>query len=169
MEDSKLPKKPRVTPTLVKLTDSGRTIITSGQFHLPSVASYVLEQSLPRKHLPHGKWLSVGEIAALKGGGGSIQAKKQARKMLPRLSAHLLDEHSRVLLYEYDGRRVDRIKVFNPDTAGAVERQEAEHKLDQMRDRQDLSIARYTKARAIINADFGERRSDDEPKASVSA
>ena len=74
--------------------------------------------------------------------------------MIPKLAAHLLGlNNSRVLIYEYDGRRISRnVKVYDPATASEDERQEAHHKLNQMRERRDLSVERYEPANIIVGA-----------------
>lgn len=140
--------KSRAKPTLVQI--GNRTIISSGQYHIPTVADYLLPRSLPHKGAPRGRWIGMGEIASLRGTGADPTAKKRARKILPKLSAHLLDECSRVLIYEYEGRRVSRVKVYDPTSATEDERQEAIYKLDQMKNRADLSIDRYEKAFSLI-------------------
>lgn len=142
-------RKPRAKPTLVKV--GNKFVISSGQYHIPTVANYVLPRSLPGKFHPKGRWMSVGEMAALRGAGADPTAKKKARRMLPRLAAYLLDECSRVLIYDYEGPRIARIKVYDPDTASDDERREARDKLEQMKNRADLSADRYEKASALVN------------------
>lgn len=163
-------KKRRAKPTLVKI--GNRTVISSGQYHLPTVADYILPRSLPSKGFPKGRWLSLAEMAALKGSGADPTAKKQARRMIPGLAAYLLDNHNRVLIYEYEGRRISRVKVYDPESSTEDERQEARHKLDRMKDRRDLDVQRYERARVIMgdslldNVAFPQKGSGGESEAS---
>ena len=141
-------RKTRAKPTLVQI--GNRTVISSGQYHIPTVADYILPRSLPHKGCPKGRWLSLGEIASLRGAGADPTAKKKARKIMCRLSAYLLDECSRVLIYEYEDRRISRVKVYDQASATEDEHQEAVHRLDQMKDRADLSAERYQKALSVM-------------------
>lgn len=135
-----VPARQRSKPTLVQV---GNRIVTSdGRFHVSLVAEYLLSRG-------RAEWVKVPDLAKVFAGGATIDGKKRVRKNMFHVLTALLS-HGEFLVYEtVSNGRINAVKLL--DVKSEQECQAARHQVERMRQRHQLSTAKYERALQVID------------------
>ena len=124
---------------------NNRQVTSHGMFNADLMANYVNENG-------RDDWLPIGELARVAYGQNVKSSQARTRKALPKLFRALFDR-SELLLYKHDSRtnghnRIEAVKIF--DNTLASDRQAAEEKLKQIRQRKNLTAEQYARIRRMV-------------------
>lgn len=131
----------RSKPHLVQV--GNRYLSSDSKWHPELASDYVLANG-------RGRWLPVAELARTFFGANIPTTKKKVRRRLPPLIARLIDRRNVLLIQEEDAktRRVTAVKVFDPRSE--QDRQGLMYRVERMRQRKELTAARYDKVLLIV-------------------
>jgi len=129
----------RRRPSLV--TVGNRMVSSDGRFHPDLAANYVTERG-------HQHWVQVTELAKIFS-TNTNDGRKRVRRSLSAVFSAILDA-GHFLVYETTAPRgrIQAVKLLNP--ASDEERAHALPQLERMRQRRELTVAKYQKALAVI-------------------
>lgn len=134
-----VPARQRSKPTLVQI---GKRMVTSdGRYHVSLVADYLLSRG--RK-----EWILVAELAKIFCGAATIDGKKRVRKNMFHVFTALLNRGEFLVYETLPNGRINAVKLF--DAKSEQERQAADHQAERMRQRHQLSTAKYDHARQVL-------------------
>jgi len=129
----------RSKPTLVQI--GNRMVSSDGRFHPWLAADYLLVNA--RK-----QWLKVADLSKVFCGAVTIEGKRRVRKNMCRVFTCLLN-HGEFLVYEtVTNGRINAVKLL--DVQSEQERQAARPQLERMKQRHQLTTAKYEKALQVI-------------------
>ena len=131
----------RTQPELVEV--NGKQVISSNRWNDDKIAEYVM--------LNGHEWLTVGDLAKCAWRHSDKATKDRARRYIHKIYQIIL-RHGHVLVYDYDGKRIERVKLL--DNNSAVERQAAAYKAEQLRKRLKLSAEQYEQALKLIGPEL---------------
>jgi hypothetical protein len=129
----------RRSPSLV--TVGNRMVSSDGRFHPDLAANYVTERG-------HAHWVHVTELAKIFS-TNTNDGRKRVRRNLSAVFTKVLDAGN-FLVYETAGKRgqIQAVKLLDPQSE--IERAHALPQLERMRQRRELTVAKYQKALAVI-------------------
>ncbi len=129
----------RSKPTLVQI--GTRTMTSDGRFHADLASDYLLTNA--RKN-----WIKVADLSKVFCGANTIDGKRRVRKNMFSVFTRLLN-HNEFLVYEtVKSGRINAVKLL--DISSEQERQAARPQLERMKQRHQLTTAKYEKALHVI-------------------
>lgn len=134
--ESLVPKRSK--PMLVQV--GNKMMSSDGNFHPSLMADYLFSNA---RH----QWVKVAELAKILG-SNTIDNKRRVRKNMFRVFSLLLDRGEFLVYETLPNGRINAVKLF--DVKAEEERQAARPQLNRMKQRHQLTTAKYEKAIEVV-------------------
>lgn len=120
-----------------------RELCSTGRFQISLAADYLVTHQ--------DKWTTVGELARAFYGANTPVNKERVRRRLSIVWNDVLVRLRRLLLYEFNGRRISAVKLHNPDSE--LDRQKLDERIEQIAKRCLWTQNQYELVKSIVHAD----------------